>query len=78
MASCDVRVWTWGSAANRSGFSRGAATGICRLRHPTATRNNAYALSNDGPHGWWTTTVIDHTPASDLVYSVDGSCRIDR
>jgi hypothetical protein len=42
------------------------------------TRTNAYAFSNDGPHGWWTTTVIDHTPASDLVCSVDGSCRIDR
>lgn len=33
-------------------------------------RTNAYALSNDGPHGWWTTKRIDHTPASDLV------CRI--
>ena len=42
------------------------------------TRTNAYAFSNDGPHGWWTTAVVDHTPASDLVCSVDGSCRIDR
>ncbi len=33
-------------------------------------RANAYAFSNDGPHGWWTTKTIDHTPASDLV------CRI--
>ncbi len=35
------------------------------------TRTNAYALSNDGPHGWWTAKKIDHTPASDLI------CRID-
>ena len=42
------------------------------------TRTIAYAFSNDGPHGWWTTAVVDHTPASDLVCSVDGSCRIDR
>ena len=41
------------------------------------TRTNAYAFSNDGPHGWWTSRVIDHTPASDLVCSLDGSCRID-
>ncbi|MEM8706793.1 MAG: UGSC family (seleno)protein [Actinomycetota bacterium] len=41
------------------------------------TRTNAYAFSNDGPHGWWTTKTIDHTPASDLVCSVDGSCRLD-
>ena len=34
------------------------------------TRANAYAFSNDGPHGWWTTRTVDHTPASDLV------CRI--
>lgn len=33
-------------------------------------RTNAYAFSNDGPHGWWTARAIDHTPASDLV------CRI--
>ncbi|MEM7093076.1 MAG: UGSC family (seleno)protein [Actinomycetota bacterium] len=33
-------------------------------------RTNAYAMSNDGPHGWWTVKEIDHTPASDLV------CRI--
>jgi hypothetical protein len=37
-------------------------------------RANAYALSNDGPHGWWTAKEIDHTPASDLICSVDGSC----
>lgn len=30
-------------------------------------RANAYAFSNDGPHGWWTAKRIDHTPASDLV-----------
>lgn len=36
------------------------------------TRANAYALSNDGPHGWWTSRVVDHTPASDLVCSIDG------
>ncbi len=34
------------------------------------TRANAYALSNDGPHGWWTAKRIDHTPASDLVCDV--------
>lgn len=38
-------------------------------------RTNAYAFSNDGPHGWWTTKRIDHTPASDLVCSLDGNCR---
>jgi hypothetical protein len=31
------------------------------------TRANAYAFSNDGPHGWWTVKAIDHTPASDLL-----------
>jgi hypothetical protein len=35
------------------------------------TRANAYAFSNDGPHGWWTAKAIDHTPASDLVCRVD-------
>lgn len=35
-------------------------------------RANAYAFSNDGPHGWWTSKVIDHTPASDLVCQVPG------
>lgn len=38
------------------------------------SRANAYALSNDGPHGWWTTKAIDHTPASDLVCDIGGSC----
>lgn len=33
-------------------------------------RTNAYALSNDGPHGWWTAKRVDHTPASDLVCRV--------
>lgn len=37
-----------------------------------ATRANAYALSNDGPHGWWTGKRIDHTPASDLVCDISG------
>ena len=37
-------------------------------------RTNAYALSNDGPHGWWTAKAIDHTPASDLVCNIGGSC----
>ena len=37
-------------------------------------RTNAYALSNDGPHGWWTAAPIDHTPASDLVCDIGGSC----
>lgn len=35
-------------------------------------RTNAYAFSNDGPHGWWTARSVDHTPASDLVCSIDG------
>ncbi len=34
------------------------------------TRANAFALSNDGPHGWWTTKTVDHTPASDLVCKI--------
>ncbi len=33
-------------------------------------RANAYAFSNDGPHGWWTAKRIDHTPASDLVCDI--------
>ncbi len=33
-------------------------------------RANAYAFSNDGPHGWWTANRIDHTPASDLVCKI--------
>ena len=33
-------------------------------------RANAYAFSNDGPHGWWTSKRIDHTPASDLICQV--------
>ena len=41
------------------------------------TRTNAYAFSNDGPHGWWTAKAVDHTPASDLVCSIDGSCTLD-
>lgn len=36
-------------------------------------RTNAYAFSNDGAHGWWTTKRIDHTPASDLVCKIGGS-----
>ncbi len=40
-------------------------------------RTNAYAFSNDGPHGWWTSRTVDHTPASDLVCSIDGACRLD-
>lgn len=37
-------------------------------------RTNAYAFANDGPHGWWTAKPIDHTPASDLVCRIGGSC----
>jgi len=37
------------------------------------TRANAYAFSNDGPHGWWTTRKIDHTPASDLLCRIPGA-----
>ena len=37
-------------------------------------RTNAYAFSNDGPHGWWTAKAIDHTPASDLVCNIGGDC----
>lgn len=40
------------------------------------TRANAYALSNDGPHGWWTATRIDHTPAMDLVCNIGGNCSV--
>ncbi len=36
-------------------------------------RANAYAFSNDGPHGWWTTKTVDHTPASDLVCNIGGA-----
>ena len=39
-------------------------------------RTNAYALSNDGPHGWWTGRAIDHTPASDLVCNIGGACAV--
>ena len=35
-------------------------------------RANAYAMSNDGPHGWWTSKRIDPTPASDLVCNIAG------
>ncbi|MCP4224985.1 MAG: hypothetical protein GY773_16730 [Actinomycetia bacterium] len=38
------------------------------------TRANAYALCNDGPHGWWTARSVDHTPASDLVCNIGGAC----
>jgi hypothetical protein len=34
-------------------------------------RANAYAMSNDGPHGYWTTKPIDRS------YSADLACRID-
>lgn len=37
-------------------------------------RANAYAYSNDGPHGWWTSKRIDHTPSSDLVCNIGGDC----
>ena len=36
-------------------------------------RTNAYAFSNDGAHGWWSTRRVDHTPASDLVCRVPGA-----
>jgi hypothetical protein len=35
-------------------------------------RTNAYAFSNDGPHGRWTAKAIDHTPAIDLVCRIGG------
>lgn len=34
------------------------------------TRANAYAMSNDGPHGWWTARAVDFTPSSDLVCGI--------
>ncbi len=34
-------------------------------------RTNAYAFSNDGPHGWWTTKQIDFSPSTDLICSID-------
>jgi hypothetical protein len=37
------------------------------------TRANAYALSNDGPHGWWTAKRVDQTAAADLVCNVGGT-----
>lgn len=37
-------------------------------------RANAYALSNDGPHGFYTAKPIDHTPADDLVCIIGGPC----
>ena len=41
-------------------------------------RTNAYAFSNDGPHGWWTAKAIDHTPPSDLVCRIgDRDCGAD-
>ncbi len=36
-------------------------------------RTNAYALANDGPHGWWTTKPIDLDPSLDLVCTIDFS-----
>ncbi len=30
------------------------------------TRANAFAFSNDGPHGWWTAKRIDFSPGDDL------------
>jgi len=36
-------------------------------------RANAYAFSNDGPHGWWTSNRVDHTPASDLLCKLPGA-----
>ncbi len=33
-------------------------------------RTNAYAMSNDGPHGDWTAKPIDLTPATDLICEV--------
>ena len=33
-------------------------------------RTNAYAFSNDGPHGWWTTKPIDFDVATDLLCEV--------
>lgn len=33
-------------------------------------RTNAYAFSNDGPHGWWTTKAIDFEAATDLLCEV--------
>lgn len=33
-------------------------------------RTNAYAFSNDGPHGWWTTKPIDAEMSTDLVCDV--------
>ncbi len=34
-------------------------------------RANALAMSNDGPHGWWTAAHVDRSPSTDLVCSVD-------
>ena len=39
-------------------------------------RNNAFVFSHDGPHGDWTSTVIDRTYSDDLVCSIEnkGAC----
>ena len=34
------------------------------------TRTNAYAFSNDGPHGWWTAKEIEFGQSDDLVCTV--------
>jgi hypothetical protein len=34
-------------------------------------RANAFVMSNDGPHGWWTSRRIDHSFSQDLVCRVD-------
>lgn len=36
-------------------------------------RTNAYALSNDGPHGDYTAKRVDHSPSTDLVCTIDGN-----
>jgi hypothetical protein len=36
-------------------------------------RTNAYVMSNDGPHGYWTTKPIDRSYAQDLVCRIDDS-----
>ncbi len=36
-------------------------------------RTNAYVMSNDGPHGYWTSRPIDRTFSTDLVCGVPGT-----
>ena len=42
-------------------------------------RTNAYVMSNDGPHGYWTSKPVDRSTATELLCLIDGheACRVD-